>query len=981
MKIENGELKIMKRLSLLIILMFAMFTAFAQKVVYVRVDGTGNGTSWANASSLEQAMALAILGDEVWVQQGLYYPSATLQVPAGVLMYGGFFGNETILSQRNYAENRTIIDGQKRRVVRLGNGAVLDGFAIINGHAHIDFLGPRGGGVWMEQNARVENCYILDNTASEYGGGIHAVGDGLVYNTLFSGNVAGIDGLAIYGTTLEVRNVTISQNSRLGDLATVDTFHCNIATPAWIIVGTQSFFTDSVWLTDTLLWSDAVSFTTCNKTTFNGGSFSVVEPPVFHSDCRSNPDYKGDLFSWCAVKRFGDELCPAPWRVPDTVDFRTLDIALGGTGSSTTNSILRNKYLDDWGGFYGGRSSATGTLEVQGSSANYWSQAEEDITRARGLNFGTNGNIFPQAANLKYFGFTLRCVYTCPRIILNLTSGENTRTQAVCQNSPIAPVTHSWSGAAANATLMWDVVPAGITGDAASFSGTLTTPGVYKWTITVDHNDNMCPPKISTGSITVHALPTTVVVTGITPACDSAILNASNGNDGTIYWQNTTSNGTDTTTASTSQTVNIDGTYYFRARSNEGCWGEQGSRVVIISTVPTINIHPDTTERNIVEGHGNFSALSVNATSTLSLSYQWYRNTTNSNIGGALISGATSATYTPSNTVGTFYYYCRISNSCGIATSNVSGKHIVEPLPGGCNGNTPGWGASLGTVSFATSQVWVIKSQVWSDAVQATNCSNRNVFNGGVSSNFNADCRSNLGRKGDFFSWCAVARYKDQLCPTPWRVPTIQEFINLDIALGGTGSGQYGETTLALVNIYRSIWGGTYPGQCTETGTLLPSTNAYYQTFTATDADYAYNLFYSSILFGSVFIGSVDPERLVLKNRGFSLRCVRDTTPPPPPAGCNGNIPGWGGSLGTVSFATDSIWVIGTQVWSDAVQATNCSSRTSYNGGSAGNFNADCRSKPDYKGDFFSWCAVVRFQNELCPGNWRVPTMQDFIDL
>lgn len=66
------------------------------------------------------------------------------------------------------------------------------------------------------------------------------------------------------------------------------------------------------------------------------------------------------------------------------------------------------------------------------------------------------------------------------------------------------------------------------------------------------------------------------------------------------------------------------------------------------------------------------SPLSVTATGTTPLTYQWYRNTTNSTTGGTAISGATNATYTPSTAnAGTLYYYVVISNSCGTVTSSV----------------------------------------------------------------------------------------------------------------------------------------------------------------------------------------------------------------------------------------------------------------------------------------------------------------------
>jgi hypothetical protein len=57
------------------------------------------------------------------------------------------------------------------------------------------------------------------------------------------------------------------------------------------------------------------------------------------------------------------------------------------------------------------------------------------------------------------------------------------------------------------------------------------------------------------------------------------------------------------------------------------------------------------------------------------ISYQWYRNTSNSNTGGTLIYGAINASFEipAALTAGTYYYYCEI-NSPGAepVTSNVA---------------------------------------------------------------------------------------------------------------------------------------------------------------------------------------------------------------------------------------------------------------------------------------------------------------------
>ena len=94
---------------------------------------------------------------------------------------------------------------------------------------------------------------------------------------------------------------------------------------------------------------------------------------------------------------------------------------------------------------------------------------------------------------------------------------------------------------------------------------------------------------------------------------------------------------------------------------------------------------------------------------------------------------------------------------------------------------------------------------------------------------------------------------------------------------------------------------------------------------------------------------------------------------------CVNETPALQGGLGTMSFISPKTWKVGNQTWSDAVTATNCRKETYY-GVSSGEYNADCRENGDF-GDLFSWCAVSRFQKQLCPAPWRVPTTDDFAAL
>jgi len=84
---------------------------------------------------------------------------------------------------------------------------------------------------------------------------------------------------------------------------------------------------------------------------------------------------------------------------------------------------------------------------------------------------------------------------------------------------------------------------------------------------------------------------------------------------------------------------------------------------IIISTHPV--------SRNLTAGSINGSlTVAASVTQNAMLGYQWYSNTTENNIGGNAINGATNASYAiPANlTAGTYYFYCVVSASGG-ATS------------------------------------------------------------------------------------------------------------------------------------------------------------------------------------------------------------------------------------------------------------------------------------------------------------------------
>jgi hypothetical protein len=101
-----------KVLILAICVLFAGFASIeAQTVRYVKSNGTGDGSSWTNASgSVQDMIDASQTGDEVWVAAGTYFPtcqtdeadvrSKTFLLKNGVHLYGSFAGTETDVDSR-----------------------------------------------------------------------------------------------------------------------------------------------------------------------------------------------------------------------------------------------------------------------------------------------------------------------------------------------------------------------------------------------------------------------------------------------------------------------------------------------------------------------------------------------------------------------------------------------------------------------------------------------------------------------------------------------------------------------------------------------------------------------------------------------------------------------------------------------------------------------------------------------------------------
>lgn len=201
-------------------------------IIYVSADGTGDGSSWANATPyIEYAAARAnSVSNMVWVKAGTYYGDVDNANGAFLIyknnrVYGGFAGNETPdfnLDDRDFEANPTILDGQNQRRVLYQvdhfqnyEYSLWDGFTIQNGNA------GAGGGAYLCSNSRFSNCKFLNNVANGFGGGAYIIS--AYYNNAvtkftnctFEGNSGSLGGALCDMTGAQIFNCRFVNNSAM----------------------------------------------------------------------------------------------------------------------------------------------------------------------------------------------------------------------------------------------------------------------------------------------------------------------------------------------------------------------------------------------------------------------------------------------------------------------------------------------------------------------------------------------------------------------------------------------------------------------------------------------------------------------------------------------------------------------------------------------------------------------------------------------
>ena len=193
------------------------------KTIHVKVGGTGDGSSWANAyGSLQDALNDAEPNDSIWVGEGTYKPTSDYGLNIGdrgkhfrMKNYVGVYGGFSAVGDPNWEDRgedyRTVLSGDIGVLddpndncyhvfyhpadANLAPDAILDGFTITDGNADGAGDHDSGGGMFNGSSSpTVTNCTFSGNSGKWSGGMGNNHSDPTVILCTFSDNSADYGG-------------------------------------------------------------------------------------------------------------------------------------------------------------------------------------------------------------------------------------------------------------------------------------------------------------------------------------------------------------------------------------------------------------------------------------------------------------------------------------------------------------------------------------------------------------------------------------------------------------------------------------------------------------------------------------------------------------------------------------------------------------------------------------------------------------------
>ena len=342
-----------RKIIALLILLSCVSSLFAQdsKTYRVTAEATdgGDGSSWTQATTLENALSQAKAGDEIWVKgyediTGHIYkaPKGGFVLPSGVAMYGGFAGDETIkndlptgrhkyqmkyqtalvgdidtndkASQQLiiYPENTTRTDnaihvltlqmGVTQGNTNDGNKpTIVSGFLIAAGNAKGENTSAngRGGGIYVINNSKDNNAgsryfrISQCNFANNYG----MRGGAIYVDNSCTNQQSAISYCSIFNNVAGKRGSSENEGGGMWIDGTATVYNCNINnnTNGGIRLSNTSKIVNCSVIANTV---SAVDLTTAGASGSNGGG-AVYNTVLWHSTALSKQDTRPAFYS-CA---------------------------------------------------------------------------------------------------------------------------------------------------------------------------------------------------------------------------------------------------------------------------------------------------------------------------------------------------------------------------------------------------------------------------------------------------------------------------------------------------------------------------------------------------------------------------------------------------------------------------------------------------------------------------------------------------------
>ena len=273
-------------------------------------------------------------------------------------------------------------------------------------------------------------------------------------------------------------------------------------------------------------------------------------------------------------------------------------------------------------------------------------------------------------------------------------NAQNTFAQSICQGSAFNTIDVSASGGAIS--YQWYENSTSSVSGATPVSGanssvfsppSLTTGTIYYFCIATG-SCGVDTSAISGGqTVSIILTPSVSISSSSGTICSgnniSFFANPSNEGTNPVYdWQiNGISTGINNDTLTTSILNNGD-VVSLSMTSNANCLSVPNatSNNLNITIDALTNINNESLLSQNVCLNDTFLPLSITASGS-NLSYQWFSNSTPAYSGGINLSGGTSSSYQSASGIpGTLYYYCVVSGTCGVDTSNISGAQTVNNI-------------------------------------------------------------------------------------------------------------------------------------------------------------------------------------------------------------------------------------------------------------------------------------------------------------